>query len=117
MPMGKGHEQGADKTVSCYRAERTWCSHHTQRPGRHKTVLHADSLRGRRKALGGKACREQVKELHEARRGFEEVLESIFAGRKRELGINVDFDSGRRLGRELAFTHGLYIGRGRSVGL
>jgi hypothetical protein len=38
-------------------------------------------------------------------------LESILAGRKRELGIA--FDSGRRLGLELAFTHGL--GRGRGI--
>jgi Ti-type conjugative transfer relaxase TraA len=38
-------------------------------------------------------------------------LESILANRKRELGIA--FDSGRRLGIELAFTHGL--GRGRGI--
>jgi Ti-type conjugative transfer relaxase TraA len=38
-------------------------------------------------------------------------LESLLAGRKRELGIA--FDSGRRLGIELAFTHGL--GRGRGI--
>ena len=38
-------------------------------------------------------------------------LESILAGRKRELGIA--FDSGRQLGIELAFTHGL--GRGRGI--
>jgi Ti-type conjugative transfer relaxase TraA len=40
-------------------------------------------------------------------------LESILANRKRELGI--DFDSGRSLGRELTFNHGL--GRGRGIGL
>ncbi|RUZ34879.1 AAA family ATPase, partial [Mesorhizobium sp. M7A.F.Ca.US.003.02.1.1] len=40
-------------------------------------------------------------------------LESLLANRKRELGINVD--SGRRLGAELAFSHG--IGKGRGVGL
>jgi len=38
-------------------------------------------------------------------------LESILDNRKRELGIA--FDSGRRLGIELAFTHGL--GRGRGI--
>lgn len=40
-------------------------------------------------------------------------LESLLANRKRELGIN--FDSGRRLGAELAFSHG--IGKGRGLGL
>lgn len=40
-------------------------------------------------------------------------LESLLANRKRELGINVD--SGRRLGAELAFSHG--IGKGRGLGL
>jgi Ti-type conjugative transfer relaxase TraA len=40
-------------------------------------------------------------------------LESLLANRKRELGIA--FESGRRLGHELAFTHGIDIGRGRSI--
>ncbi|TPK85721.1 Ti-type conjugative transfer relaxase TraA [Mesorhizobium sp. B2-4-13] len=40
-------------------------------------------------------------------------LESLLANRKRELGINVD--SGRRLGAELAFSHG--IDKGRGLGL
>jgi hypothetical protein len=42
-------------------------------------------------------------------------LESILANRKRELGIT--FESGRRLGRELAFTHGIDLGRGRGLGI
>lgn len=42
-------------------------------------------------------------------------LESILEGRKRELGIS--FESGRRLGLELAFTHGIDLGRGRGIGL
>lgn len=42
-------------------------------------------------------------------------LESLLANRKRELGI--PFESGRSLGRELAFTHGLDLGRGRGLGL
>ncbi len=42
-------------------------------------------------------------------------LESILANRKRELGIA--FESGRRLGQELAFTHGIDIGRGRGIGI
>ncbi|MBV9982873.1 Ti-type conjugative transfer relaxase TraA [Bradyrhizobium sp.] len=40
-------------------------------------------------------------------------LESILANRKRELGIA--FESGRRLGLELAFTHGLDLGRDRGL--
>ena len=42
-------------------------------------------------------------------------LESILANRKRELGIA--FESGRRLGHELAFAHGIDLGRGRGVGI
>ncbi|MEH2611824.1 Ti-type conjugative transfer relaxase TraA [Bradyrhizobium sp. AZCC 1693] len=42
-------------------------------------------------------------------------LESILAGRRRELGIA--FESGRRLGIELAFSHGIDLGRGRGIGI
>jgi hypothetical protein len=42
-------------------------------------------------------------------------LESILANRKKELGIA--FESGRRLGQELAFTHGIDLGRGRGIGI
>ena len=42
-------------------------------------------------------------------------LESILANRKRELGIEIE--SGRRLGAELAFNHGIDLGRGRGIGL
>ena len=42
-------------------------------------------------------------------------LESLLEGRKKQLGISMDFDSGMRLGRQLALSHGL--GRGRSIGL
>jgi Ti-type conjugative transfer relaxase TraA len=42
-------------------------------------------------------------------------LESILANRKQELGIA--FKSGRRLGQELAFTHGIDIARGRGIGI
>ena len=42
-------------------------------------------------------------------------LESILANRKQDLGIGIG--SGRRLGLELAFTHGIDLGRGRGIGL
>jgi Ti-type conjugative transfer relaxase TraA len=42
-------------------------------------------------------------------------LEAILANRKRDLGIGID--SGRSLGRELAFNHGIDLGIGRSIGL
>jgi len=42
-------------------------------------------------------------------------LESLLDNRKRELGIA--FESGRKLGHELAFTHGIDLGRGRSLGI
>ena len=42
-------------------------------------------------------------------------LESILADRKRDLGIT--FESGRRLGLELAFSRGLDLGRGRGIGI
>ncbi|MGX8012058.1 Ti-type conjugative transfer relaxase TraA [Mesorhizobium sp. ORM8.1] len=42
-------------------------------------------------------------------------LESILANRKHDLGISVD--SGRRLGAELAFNHGIDLSRGRGIGL
>ncbi|MFT4057694.1 MAG: AAA family ATPase, partial [Novosphingobium sp.] len=42
-------------------------------------------------------------------------LESILANRKRELGIS--FDSGRRLGDEIAYHAGIDLGRGRGIGI
>ncbi|TJW87812.1 MAG: Ti-type conjugative transfer relaxase TraA, partial [Mesorhizobium sp.] len=42
-------------------------------------------------------------------------LESLLANRKGDLGIALE--SGRRLGLELAFNHGIDLGRGRGVGL
>jgi len=42
-------------------------------------------------------------------------LESILANRKAELGIGTS--SGRSLGGELAFHHGLDLGRGRGIGI
>jgi Ti-type conjugative transfer relaxase TraA len=42
-------------------------------------------------------------------------LESLLAGRKRDLGIA--FDTGRSLGHDLALSHGLGLGRGRGLGI
>lgn len=42
-------------------------------------------------------------------------LESILAIRKKDLGIA--FESGRRLGQELAVAHGIDLGRGRGIGI
>ena len=42
-------------------------------------------------------------------------LESLLDNRKRELGIA--FESGRRLGLELAFSLGLDLDRGRGLGI
>jgi len=42
-------------------------------------------------------------------------MESLLEGRKKQLGIDMDFDSGTRLGRQLSLSHGL--GRGRGIGL
>jgi Ti-type conjugative transfer relaxase TraA len=42
-------------------------------------------------------------------------LESILANRKKELGVA--FESGRRFGHELAFAHGIDLGRGRGIGI
>jgi hypothetical protein len=41
-------------------------------------------------------------------------MESILAARKAQLGITID--TGRRLGAELAFNHGIEFGRGRGLG-
>lgn len=42
-------------------------------------------------------------------------MESILAGRKKDLGIGID--SGRSLGQQLAFNHGIDLGIGRGLGL
>jgi Ti-type conjugative transfer relaxase TraA len=42
-------------------------------------------------------------------------LESLLANHKKALGIQVE--SGRRLAQELAFNHGIGLGRGRGIGL
>lgn len=44
-------------------------------------------------------------------------MESILANRKRDLGLDHSLDTGHRLGRELAFSHDLDLGRSRGLGL
>jgi Ti-type conjugative transfer relaxase TraA len=62
-------------------------------------------------------CRSTRSAMGDMARSLERdpQLESILENRKRELGIS--FESGRRLGLELAFTHGLDLGRGRGLGI
>ena len=62
-------------------------------------------------------CRSTRSAMGDMARSLERdpQLESILANRKRELGIS--FETGRRLGLELAFTHGIDLGRGRGLGI
>jgi Ti-type conjugative transfer relaxase TraA len=62
-------------------------------------------------------CRSTRSAMGDMARSLERdpQLESILENRKRELGIS--FESGRRLGQELAFTHGIDLGRGRGIGI
>jgi hypothetical protein len=62
-------------------------------------------------------CRATRSAIGDMARGLERdpQMESILANRKRELGIT--FETGRRLGHELAFAHGIDLGRGRGLGI
>jgi hypothetical protein len=62
-------------------------------------------------------CRATRSMMGDMARGLERdpQMESILANRKRELGIS--FETGRRLGHELAFAHGIDLGRGRGLGI
>jgi Ti-type conjugative transfer relaxase TraA len=62
-------------------------------------------------------CRATRSAMGDMAKGLERdpQMESILANRKRELGIS--FETGRRLGHELAFNHGLDLGRGRGLGI
>jgi hypothetical protein len=62
-------------------------------------------------------CRATRSAMGDMAKGLERdpQVESILANRKRELGIA--FESGRRLGLELAFSHGIDLGRGRGIGI
>ncbi|OQW59501.1 MAG: conjugal transfer protein TraA [Proteobacteria bacterium SG_bin9] len=63
---------------------------------------------------GYKATRAAMRDLAKSLER-DPQLESILSNRKRELGIA--FESGRRLSHELAFTHGIDLGRGRGLGI
>jgi Ti-type conjugative transfer relaxase TraA len=62
-------------------------------------------------------CRVTRSAMGDMAKGLERdpQMESILANRKRELGIS--FETGRRLGHELAFAHGIDLGRGRGLGI
>jgi Ti-type conjugative transfer relaxase TraA len=91
-------------------------------------TLHADGFVERWNKLSGQADRAYVKGDFATRKSAQKEmagmakslerdpqLESLLAARKVELGISVD--TGRRLGAELAFNHGIDFGRGRGFGL
>ena len=63
---------------------------------------------------GYKATRSAMGDMAKSL-GRDPQLESILANRKRDLGIA--FESGQSLGRELAFAHGIDLGRGRGIGI
>jgi len=63
---------------------------------------------------GYKATRAQMGDMAKSLER-DPQLESLLANRKQQLGIT--FESGRRLGAELAFTHGIDLGRGRGIGI
>jgi len=90
-------------------------------------VLRADRFVGRWNTLQAQSERAYVagdidkqKSAHNQMAGMAKSLErdpqmeSILAARKVELGITID--TGRRLGAELAFNHGIDLERGRGIG-
>ena len=81
--------------------------------GRSSTTPASASIR-RATSSGYKATRSAMGDMAKSLER-DPQLESILANRKRELGIA--FESGRRLGQELAFTHGIDLGRGRGIGI
>jgi Ti-type conjugative transfer relaxase TraA len=90
--------------------------------------LRADRFVARWNDLGSLSQRQYVSghmtEYHSTRSAMGDMakslerdpqLESILASRKQQLGIM--FETGRSLGAELAFSHGIDLGRGRGLGL
>ena len=86
----------------------------------HQSLLHFDQASQRQyhpgDMSGYKSTRAAMGDMAKSLQR-DPQLESLLANRKRELGIGGNFGSGRRLGDELAFTHGIELGRGRSIGL
>jgi hypothetical protein len=63
---------------------------------------------------GYKATRSEMSDMAKSLER-DPQLESILANRKKDLGIA--FESSRRVGQELAFAHGIDLGRGRGIGI
>lgn len=61
-----------------------------------------------------RACQDGMRSMAKSLERDPQV-QSILANRKQELGISID--SGRRLGAELTFNHGVDLGRGRGLGI
>ena len=62
---------------------------------------------------GYKATRETIGNMRKASNAIHSL--NYPPNRKRDLGIQIE--SGRKLGLELAFNHGIDLGRGRGIGL
>jgi hypothetical protein len=89
-------------------------------------TLRADGFVERWSKLSGQADRAYVAGDFDGRKSIQSEMaamakslerdpqmESILAARKVELGVTID--TGRRLGAELAFNHGIDFGRGRGI--
>ena len=61
--------------------------------------------------LGYKAARSQMGDMANSLQR-DPQLESLLAGRRKDLGIGGDFDTGMGIGKDLALSHGLGLGRG-----
>jgi hypothetical protein len=60
---------------------------------------------------GYRAAREEVGNLAISLQR-DPQMESLLEGRKKQLGISMDFDSAMKVGKQLVFSHGLGRGRG-----
>ncbi len=60
---------------------------------------------------GYKAARSQMGDMANSLQR-DPQLESLLAGRRKDLGIGGDFDTGMGIGKDLALSHGLGLGRG-----
>jgi hypothetical protein len=65
---------------------------------------------------GYKAAREEMGNMAMSLQR-DPQMESLLKGRKKQLGISMNFDSAMKLGQQLAFSHGLDLGREKGLGL